>query len=276
MWTGLKETGKAFCDFCVALWDVLSAAFKWCVEQINTEGTYLNTIWENIKTFISAAIAVIQGVIQLFTQVLQGDWTGAWETCKNIAQTVWDAITSIISNIVEWITGFLGTMVEKGFELIAKLQEGIENKFAEILTLVGGWITDNIINPIADMGTDLYNAGVNLLNEFWDGLKSVWDSVKKWWDGLTFSEKSAPINTNGNSHATGLNYVPFDGYPAILHRGEAVLTSAEARVWRNGGLTPAIAGGGIVINQYIQSVPQTPVELANTTEAYFEQARWML
>lgn len=30
-------------------------------------------------------------------------------------------------------------------------------------------------------------------------------------------------------HATGLDYVPYDGYPALLHEGEKVLTKNEAR-----------------------------------------------
>jgi hypothetical protein len=37
------------------------------------------------------------------------------------------------------------------------------------------------------------------------------------------------------SHANGLNYVPFDGYRAILHQGESVLTRQEANAWRSGG-----------------------------------------
>lgn len=36
------------------------------------------------------------------------------------------------------------------------------------------------------------------------------------------------------SHATGLDSVPFDGYRAELHRGEKVLTSAEASDYRGG------------------------------------------
>ena len=31
------------------------------------------------------------------------------------------------------------------------------------------------------------------------------------------------------SHATGLNYVPFDGYRAELHKGERVQTAAQVR-----------------------------------------------
>ena len=37
------------------------------------------------------------------------------------------------------------------------------------------------------------------------------------------------------SHRNGLDYVPFDGYVSELHRGEKVLTAAEARQYRNGG-----------------------------------------
>lgn len=35
------------------------------------------------------------------------------------------------------------------------------------------------------------------------------------------------IDMNPHHHATGLDYVPYNGYQAELHRGEAVLTSAE-------------------------------------------------
>ena len=33
-------------------------------------------------------------------------------------------------------------------------------------------------------------------------------------------------------HATGLDYVPYNNYMARLHEGEAVLTKAEASLWR--------------------------------------------
>ena len=36
------------------------------------------------------------------------------------------------------------------------------------------------------------------------------------------------------SHRNGLDYVPYDGYISELHRGEKVLTAAEARQYRNG------------------------------------------
>ena len=45
------------------------------------------------------------------------------------------------------------------------------------------------------------------------------------------------------SHATGLNYVPFDGYRAELHKGEFVATAAQApavRAFLDGSLPPVV------------------------------------
>jgi hypothetical protein len=45
------------------------------------------------------------------------------------------------------------------------------------------------------------------------------------------------------SHAGGLDYVPYDGYLAQLHRGESVLTAEEASLYRNN--KPAFSYDGI-------------------------------
>lgn len=46
----------------------------------------------------------------------------------------------------------------------------------------------------------------------------------------------------GFPHANGLDYVPYDGYPAVLHQGERVQTAAEVRAGGGGG------GGGNVMH----------------------------
>jgi hypothetical protein len=82
----------------------------------------------------------------------------------------------------------------------------------------------------------------------------------------------------------GMDYVPYDEYLVYLHKGEAVLTAEEAAAWRAGkqvasgevsGSSESGGGGGVTVNQYIEAVAQTPVELASATAAYFEQARWV-
>lgn len=55
-------------------------------------------------------------------------------------------------------------------------------------------------------------------------------------DGTTANVFINTIQGGGESteHAIGLDYVPFNEYPAMLHKGEAVLTAREAEEWRRG------------------------------------------
>lgn len=60
------------------------------------------------------------------------------------------------------------------------------------------------------------------------------EALKRGW-------KLSPIN---GSHAGGLDYVPYDGYIAELHQGEAVLTSGEANFLRDAMASSRVLGGG--------------------------------
>lgn len=42
------------------------------------------------------------------------------------------------------------------------------------------------------------------------------------------------MSGSDGSHRTGLQEVPFDGYRAILHKGEMVLTQPEAERYKKG------------------------------------------
>ena len=130
--------------------------------------------------------------------------------------------------------------------------------------------------------------GEDIIESIKQGIWDAWDGLKTWfnnlWDSLFGDRKvNVGVTTSGSSGnnnnppvddsaADGLYYVPFDGFIAELHKGERVLTAKEASAYNKAesyGNT-----SGITIIQNIQSVPQTPVELAAATSAYFEQARW--
>ena len=68
------------------------------------------------------------------------------------------------------------------------------------------------------------------------------DALQRGW---SFSSVSDLLKRRVNgSHASGLDYVPFDGYVAELHQGEAVLTSGEASFLRSAMAAGRTLGGG--------------------------------
>lgn len=138
----------------------------------------------------------------------------------------------------------------------------------------------NLVNRTAIAVSDqvnvasFYVSGIAAVDRFIAGLSSRSEAARRAGESISNAAATGMSSggTGGHSSAGGLDYVPYDGYPAVLHRGESVLTKAEAEDWRRGTHNAA----GITIVQNIQSVPQTPVELAAATAAYFETARWAM
>ncbi len=77
----------------------------------------------------------------------------------------------------------------------------------------------------------------------------------------------APTWDDARGFATGLYSVPYDDFPALLHRNETVLTRAQADEYRKGGGGSAESKQDIY-NINIQSTAESPSE----TAAYIKQA----
>lgn len=135
--------------------------------------------------------------------------------------------------------------------------------------------------------TQLTAIGKKMTDALQSGIGTVYIDVKVRGDGAQYlSEDTVTINASARS---GLDYVPFDGFIAELHKGERVLTAAEARRYRAEAASLKSSGNGtadngtgsresrgITIIQNITSAVQSEVELAAATEAYFTQARWAM
>lgn len=68
--------------------------------------------------------------------------------------------------------------------------------------------------------------------------------------------------TNFSQRAIGLDYVPYNGYPAMLHRGETVLTAQEAGEYRKGNRSTGgvTFNGGITVNYTGSGVAEEDVK----------------
>lgn len=158
-----------------------------------------------------------------------------------------------------------------------KLTEAMENDTSA--EDAGRDLVERTANAISDQvnNASFYDSGAAAADKFVNGIWSRYDSAKRAGSALASAASSSMGGSSGggSARAGGLDFVPYDGYSAILHRGESVLTKAEAEDWRRGNNNAGKASG-VTIVQNIQSVPQTPVELAAATQAYFEMARWAM
>lgn len=201
-----------------------------------------------VQSGISMVGAILQGLVQMLPQIIQygidmvitliesisSDPESLVETAITLVVTIVsgliDAIPKLITAAADLVTGLLRALISNapnliaaGLKLVGKIVEGIANSLGEIVK-AGAKVVDSII----------------------DGIAGAWKKLTGWfkglWNGL-FGGLSANVSVNGSakgavagvngSHASGLDYVPFDGYIAELHKGEMVVPKREAQTLRN-------------------------------------------
>lgn len=210
-WESIKQVFSTAWDAIKAVWDVV--------------GPYFEAIWEGIKSIFSAVPSWLPGI-----------WETAWAAIKG----VWNAVTGFFANIWNTIAGI--------FSVVEAVFKGdFEGAWEAIKGIVSGWANyfKSVWESIKEVFSAAVDVGTKIVNDIKEGISKAWEGIKAWfrglWDGL-FGKLTANVTVNKSasggatdgSHARGLDFVPFDGYVAELHKGEMVVPAAEARAMRNG------------------------------------------
>lgn len=210
-WESIKQIFSTAWDAIKAVWDVV--------------GPYYEAIWEGIKSIFSAVPSWLPGI-----------WETAWAAIKG----AWNAVTGFFANIWNTIAGI--------FSVVEAVFKGdFEGAWEAIKGIVSGWANyfKSVWESIKEVFSAAVDVGTKIVNDIKEGISKAWDGIKAWFRGLWDSlfgnltanvtvNKSASGGGTDGSHARGLDFVPFDGYVAELHKGEMVVPAAEARAMRNG------------------------------------------
>lgn len=227
-------------------------------EAFSAAWSLVQTVWAWASAFFQAIFQSIVVIFTPFAPIISGFFQGAWI----IIQSIWNVAVSFFQTVFDLITGVFSTIdavlsgdFQGAWESIQGIFEGVFGFFST----VGQNAVEGIKGGIAAVWGGL----VSFVQGLWDGIKSI----------FVINASDVKNNTGSDgSHAGGMDYVPYNNYVANLHRGEMVLTADEADSYRRG----KGSGNGFTLTQNIYAAKQTPVELAASTAAYFQRARWAI
>lgn len=258
---------------------------NWVNENMPT----IQTVTNNVFNGIGNAVNFVTDNLNIIIPVLSGTVAGfvafqiistivplfiAFKTALTGVTTAQGLLNAVMTaNPFGAIATLIGVLVSAGVALYmnwdtvkVKCQElftALSNIWENIKTTVKNKI-EEIKTSITKKAKEFKEAGEEIFNSVWDGIKGVWSDIQSWvtdkvnWlvDKLAFWRRSKAEMAGGDdsesdgSNRTGLREVPFDGYRAILHKGERVLTQPEAD--RYNSKTENVKQGDI--NIYIDKV----------------------
>lgn len=178
-----------------------------------------------------------------------GAWKASLENAKE--QYIRDAMNDAMGSEAYKTAEAEGDAAEMGRILMkAKIDgmneynanEGKDEELAQELSLIESVRDDTALN------NSYWDAGYTLGQEFSKG-RAAATTDSAWADAVNNFNSGYTKHRSGHQRAMGIDYVPYDNFPALLHEGEKVLTAGEARQEKNGVSGIQIVMNGTVIRE---------------------------
>ena len=247
----------------------VKAAWANLITGIADDNANFDVLFDN---FINSLMSMVDNIMPRITTAMDG-----------IGKLVVKGAEKILPVVIQTITANLPQLITTGVQLIITLITGIIQALPQLVAALpqifqailgafrDNWpalkqagsdllqmVIDGLSNAVSWLWGKVSDIGRSVVDQIYSGIASKWGELVGWfnnlWDGL-FGNRSVSVGVSGGGgsvgrYATGLDYVPYDEFPAILHKGEAVLTASEASDWRQSGLAsdagPAAQGSELM------------------------------
>jgi SLT domain-containing protein/phage-related protein len=264
-------------------------------------------VFPAIMTIVRSALNIVTNVIRLFSAVLRGDWSAAWNAVKNILSNVWTIIktviktglsvaisfiksgwnsakshtASIFNGIRDFVSSTFKKIVDGAKALPGKIGNGIRSMAGNAMSGIK-YLANMLVGGLAK-GVNGVTGGINwVLGKI--GVKS---RIPKWnppqyAQGTSFHPGGPAIVGDGGgpelirtpSGQIGLS--PATSTLVYLPRGTEVLPHKETKTLLDSGMFPAYAkgtGGGLLHQAWegVKSVAGKAKDIAVDVWSYLDK-----
>lgn len=147
----LEKVALVIIDSLVLAFQILRVTIDVAVDVIKVFATAMEPIWSVVYPKIVAVLTAI-------SQLLRGDFAGAWQTVKNVVVTAWTEVYNVVSRVItdlynrvrSFIGDILGTAINIGKDIVNGIATGIMQAKASVERALRS-VIDAAIQKIKDM-----------------------------------------------------------------------------------------------------------------------------
>lgn len=162
-----------------------------------------------LTTLMDAILKPLTGVMNSTAGTMTGSFMGAFQSILSVIENVKKHFQLVIDFVKNIFAGDWKAAWGNIKDIFANMWEGIKN--------VGKGALNGLIS-IFEMGL---NGIIKFINMITQGVSKIWD-----WTGIPSIPKIPEVNIP--RLRIGMERVPFDDFPALLHKGERVLRAGES------------------------------------------------
>lgn len=127
-----------------------------------------NTLWQIVSSIFILIVAVvataIESIVQPFIWLFQ-NWQTVWNNICGFVSTIWNIIVGVVTAYINTMNAIISAIV---------------NTIMAVISPIVNWINDNIIQPIANFFSGLWNGIVQGVSGFIQGVMNVISPITNW------------------------------------------------------------------------------------------------
>nr|DAF05456.1 MAG TPA: tail tape measure [Caudoviricetes sp.] len=197
-----------------------------------------------LLTAISPLLEVIFGLLNAVLTPLLEIVSAVLKPLISLLKTILNIILPPLTAQIELLTGLFGDHLNVALNAVLRIINNAKTYLSNFIGFIKNVFTENwkgawqnisnifksIWDNFATIAKTPINFIINGLNTLIRGINKIHFSIPDWVPGI--GGKSIGFNIREIDRLrVGIDYVPYDDYPALLHRGERVLRASENKAY---------------------------------------------
>ncbi|MFD0044747.1 tape measure protein [Pseudarthrobacter scleromae] len=151
------------------------------------------TVFQVVVDVITSAMQIVQGIIQVVTGVITGNWENVWTGLGNILSGAWDVITGLVSGGVQILgaligaaLSYIGSLWNSAWSGISSFLGGVWGNIAsavssgigEVVNFFSG-LWGRVTGAIGDIGSKMSTIGLQMIQGLANGISGAANLIRE-------------------------------------------------------------------------------------------------